>query len=104
MAKNIKEFNLTRSRDFNDVRISHVSKGEIIGLEDVFFDRLRTCTVRCVSQKGELYKIKSEEFISKIKKDSRVYKNFEDWINSKDETNAKRVINAQQLISDVFSV
>jgi hypothetical protein len=90
--------------EFNDVRIAQSSIGEIIGLEDVFLNRNRIGSVRCVSSIGSLYKIKSEEFIHKIKKDSRVFKNFENWINSKDSTNAKRVLSAQKLISDLTSI
>jgi CRP-like cAMP-binding protein len=81
---NLKEFNLNKSMEFNDVRIAQSSLGEIIGLEDVFLNRKRACTVRCVSSTGSLYKIKSEEFMHKIKKDSRVLINFQKWISDKD--------------------
>jgi hypothetical protein len=53
--------------------------------------RMRTTTARCVSSTGSLYAIKSEEFLSKMSKDSYTWKHLTTDASGND-TSLKAVI------------
>ena len=43
-----------------------MSKGQIIGFNDVIFNRKHTTQVRCISEVGTVFMIQKDEFIKKM--------------------------------------
>ena len=56
-----------------DVRLFNVGPGQILGLNDVINERRHSSFVKCISSSGSVYVIKSEEFFSKMMRDSRTW-------------------------------
>ena len=51
------------------VKISKITKGQVVGFNDFVDKRPHTVTVRCVTTKGSLYSIDGDELVSKLKRD-----------------------------------
>lgn len=55
----------------SDTKISLICQGQLFGVEDVLHGRDHTVTVKCVSNKAQVYSIPAAEFMQKIKRDER---------------------------------
>jgi hypothetical protein len=64
---NTKCYSLGKKAKFVDLVLSLASKGQTLGFEDGFNERNYTLTMKCVSNEGILYKVKSQEFFSKVR-------------------------------------
>lgn len=66
-------FSNEKSGDKHNIKIRTLNKGQIFGHDDVFNGRFCTSTVKCISNGGSLFMIKSEEFSNQISKDERAW-------------------------------
>ena len=62
------QFKMNQKKSLN-FKIARICKGQMFGQEDVINDRNYTTSVKCVSNSGKLFMIKSDEFYQRIKKD-----------------------------------
>ena len=67
------------------VRLTYLQTGQIFGEEDVINGRNYTTTVRCSSSSAILYQIKAKEFISKLYRDEKSFKQINLRIIDKDK-------------------
>jgi len=70
---NNKEFSTDKKTVTHKITIALVSRGHIVGQEDVMSNRPYTTTVKCVSGKGVVYCIKAEEFNIRLGKDEKAW-------------------------------
>lgn len=64
----------TVTNNLNEIPIKKVSRGELLGWEDMMQQRAYTSSVRCISMKGQLFKIDGNLFQQGILKDLEIYK------------------------------
>ena len=63
-------FSNCRRKDIT-LKLARVTKGQVIGFNDLINNQPHSTTVRCVTTKGSLYSIDGEELVSKLKKDRK---------------------------------
>lgn len=81
-SNNLKEGSLLPVKNLS---ILIASKGQILGLEDILNGRRLTTSVKCITKKGSILKIKKEEFLRIIQKDNKSLKYLEGVKESRDE-------------------
>ena len=69
-----KDFNIDKKTHQTSVKIAILSKGQLIGQEDVMNSRHYTTTVKCISDKAVLYGIKAEEFNFRLGRDEKAWR------------------------------
>ena len=70
---NNKEFSVDNHKLTHKITIALVSRGHLVGQEDVMSNRPYTTSVKCVSGRGVVYCIKAEEFNIRLCKDEKAW-------------------------------
>jgi hypothetical protein len=68
--------NIGPKQKTSHIRLATCEIGQILGFYD--YGSLYSTSLKCVTTEGQLYYIKSEEFMQKIKRDERVFKQLVD--------------------------
>lgn len=68
-----------------NVRLTYLCSGQMFGEEDVINGRCYTTTVRCSSMSAIVYSIKAKEFIHKLYKDEKTFKQINEMVIAKDQ-------------------
>ena len=62
-------------RKYNEeLKMAVISKGQMVGFNDVIDNRAYTTSLKCISSEGIVLAIKVEEFIHKMQKDPKIWR------------------------------
>ena len=67
-----------------DLKVGTLSKGAIIGFQDVLYNRSCVVSVKCKSVRGVVSIIKAEDFLAKMKRDSQTWNALNIFADEKD--------------------
>lgn len=70
-------------------------KGEVLGFEDIVNGRNYASNVRCVSQKGTLFKIDKKIFLNAANSDKKIAELMLKLMNEKDKNTATKIFQAK---------
>mmetsp|Transcript_4687 Transcript_4687/g.7090 ORF Transcript_4687/g.7090 Transcript_4687/m.7090 type:complete len:85 (+) Transcript_4687:1727-1981(+) len=75
-----------------NIRLATVGEGFILGHEDVINSRNYSTTVRCSSDSAVLFWISSSEFVEKMSRNERIWKQLKEDGQEKDEVKKMKII------------
>ena len=68
-----------------EIRVAIVTKGQILGFNDIIKNKKHSNTLKCKSNIGQLYAINAQEFLHKIQKDQQTWDAMVSYFDSKDK-------------------
>ena len=73
-------------------RLMIAGRGQVIGWEDVMRRRLSTTMMRCISSSGILIQIKSNEFMTNVRRDMTLHQKFIKLTRKKDKQTLGKIL------------
>ena len=74
-----------------EMRIAIVTRGQILGFNDIIKQKNHTATLKCITNTGSLYAVNAQEFLFKIQRDKSTWLEMVDYFNSKDKQTKSKI-------------
>mgnify|MGYP006122256283 CR=1 FL=1 len=78
----------------DEIRMAVISKGQMIGFNDVIDNRAYATSLKCISSQGVVLAIKSEEFINKMQSSVTTWRKLLKLAEEKDKELDSQIWNA----------
>jgi CRP-like cAMP-binding protein len=78
----------------DEIRMAVISKGQMIGFNDVIDNRAYATSLKCISSQGVVLAIKAEEFINKMQSSVTIWRKLLKLAEEKDKEFDSQIWNA----------